>query len=291
MKTNNNLKSDEPPLSISPFETLISNVYIDHIEIIVTIRKYSFETTLYPILTKVDEYITSGRFDALPLIVGTLLTTINDKLALISGKEKSILEELASELFKEQISVLNSTEEGRSCWQKCLPIIEETCDFKGYDFLSLSQLVGFNLVKKSKSDNVKSKVDLPYYVWLGKSEHLIELIRDIKDKQWISNVNEFKKLFKPISEPNYTFSAKSEYKEKLLVLFAELKNYSLIRPKTNRGHFYPLTRYGVDFEKRLFEKEPKRYMENLKRKQVEYTCAVAEVQKMIRINCEINVDL
>nr|WP_294860485.1 hypothetical protein [uncultured Fluviicola sp.] len=319
MTTTNNLHADEPPSGYSPLEKIISEQYVDYAEIIATVRKHSFEATLYPVLKKVDDYIKANNYESIPNIIGTLLTTINDKLAEVSGREKEILEELTSELFKEQLTVLNSTKEGQLCWQKCLPVLKETCEFKAYNFELLAELLGLNFIKKSRSNDQFTRInltplnpkmlsiskqdennlyvaksierELPYYLWIGPEGKDLKLIRALKDKEWIRNIPEFKKLFKSISDPNYSFCASSENKEKLLVLFAELKREQLIRPKTNRGHFYPLGRYGSDLGKRLFEKEPKRYLENLKRRKGEYNSVLAEVQKIIRLNCGKNPDL
>jgi hypothetical protein len=228
--------------------------------------------------------INSKSYNSIPNVVGSLLSTINDKLSQLDGKEKVILEDLSSELFSTQISFLNSTEAGKICWQKCIPAIKDTCEFKGYDFEALSRLLKIDFVKKTKHYVTTDISSLPYYNWLESNKKLSELISHLKDKKWIRNANEFKKIFAPVSDVNYKYCAPSENKVKLLILFSELKNNNLIVPKINKGHLYPLYRYGVDLDIKLFQKEPKRYIESIKRKKVEYDSVLAEVQKIIRLN-------
>lgn len=271
------------PLS-TPLEIIIKETYLEWEKIIETVRKYNFEESLYPGFSKISNLINSKSYNSIPNVVGTLLSTINDKLSQLDGKEKEILEDLSSELFSTQISLLNSNDEGKLCWQKCIPAIKDTCEFKEYDFDALSRLLKIDFVKTSKIYTKNDSNSLPYYDWMESKNKLSELIRHIKDKQWIRNVNEFKKIFTPISDANYKYCAPSENKVKLLILFSELKNNNLIVPKINKGHLHPLYRYGVDLDIKLFQKEPKRYIESIKRKKVEYDSVLAEVQKIIRLN-------
>jgi hypothetical protein len=284
MKTKNNLHADEPPSGYSPLEKIISENYFDSAEIIVTIRKYHFETTLSPSLQKISYYIKSNKYHAIPNIVGTLLVSINDKIQLAEGKEKRILEGLSSTLFTEQIAHLNATKSGRECWDKCIPVLKDTCDFKNYNYEELSKLLKLDFIP---IDNSKKKVNrpLPYYKWMGNETDLIEIIRDIQSKKWISKVSEFRKLFKPVSDENYVFNASSEHIDKLIILFDELKTQQLIIPQKNKGHFYPLNRYGLDFDQKLFKKEPKKYVESIKSKKPYYESIQKEVQKLIDSNC------
>lgn len=268
----------------TPLEKIIKETYLEWEKIIETVRKHNFEESLYPSFKKVTGLIETKSYNSIPNVVGTLLTTINDKLSQVKDKEKEILEELASELFVAQITILNTTKEGKLCWKKCVPVLKDTCEFKGYDFEALSRLLKIDFVKITSPISQNKSNTLPYYEWLGKKNELSELLRDIKDKQWIRNINEFKKIFTPLTDINYKFSAPTENKEKLLMLFTALKASNLIMPKRNKGHLYPLSCYGMDFDKKLFEKEPKRYMETLKRKKVEYDSVLAEVQKIIRLN-------
>lgn len=266
------------------FEQYIENEYFNSEFMVFTVRKYKFESHFYPGFRTVNDLIENQKFDIIPKLVGSLLTTINDKLSQIKGEEKEILEKLAGELFSDQISILNSTVEGQKCWEKCLPILETTCEFKGYDFGELSKYLNFNFIKKPQQKISDKQVILPYYDWVGNKNKLYELINDLKSKQWIRNVNEFKKIFNPIINQQYKFCASSLNKEKLLVLFSELKKQNLIIPRKTNGHLYPLFLYGVDLEKKLFEKEPKRYLENLKRKKLEYATVLDEVNRLIRLN-------
>lgn len=247
---------------LSPLETIIKENYFDWETIIETVRDNSFEASLYPGFKLISDLIISEKFNTIPNIVGALLTTINEKIGELSGKQKHILEDLSSELFCALIEKLNSTLDGRECWKICIPIIKDTCEFKGYDFNVLSRMLKINFVKTHSHKFPQTSKLLPYYEWLGTKKSLTDLIRKLKDKEWIANVNEFKKIFSTSLSHDYTFSATSDNKGKLLVLFAELKEQNLIIPKRNKGHFFPLYLYGVDLEKRLFEKEPKRYMEN-----------------------------
>lgn len=269
---------------LSPLEQIICASYIDWEFIVQIVRENDFESSLYPGFKLVTDRIQSNNLESIPNLVGSLLTTINEKLKGLKGKEKQILEDLTSEIFIAQIELLNTTLNGRECWGKCIPVIKDTCDFKGYNFDVLSRMLKLNFVKVPNSTFQRTLENLPYYDWLGNKLALHELIKDLKAKQWIRNVNEFKKIFTSSLKSDFKFCAPSENKEKLLVLFSELKRQNLITPKKNKGHLFPLHLYGVDLEKKLYEKEPKRYLENLKRKKNEYETVLTEVQKLIRMN-------
>lgn len=270
--------------SLSPLEQIIKDNYIDWEYIVKTVRENDYEESLYPGFKHISDMIQSNRLDSIPNLVGSLLTTINEKLKVLTGKEKQILEDLSSEMFIAQRNLLLSKKNGNVCWERCIPIIKDTCDFKGYDFEVLSRMLKFNFVQSTNTTAQQSVENLPYYYWLGDKKALPELINDLKSKQWIRNINEFKKIFTPTIKPDFKFCAPTENKEKLLVLFSELKKQSLVVPKRNKGHLYPLFLYGVDLEKKLFEKEPKRYLENLKRKKTEYNAVLNEVHRLIKMN-------
>jgi hypothetical protein len=270
--------------NLSPLEHIIFDSYIDWELIVQIVRENDFEESLYPGFKHISDKIKSNKLESIPNLVGSLLTTINEKLKDLKGKEKQILEDLSIEMFLAQRELLLSKKNGNVCWERCIPAIKDTCDFKGYDFEVLSRMLKLNFVKPPNSALQRTLEDLPYYDWLGSKKALPELIKDLRSKQWIRNVNEFKRIFTPSIKPDFKFCAPTENKEKLLVLFTELKRQSLIVPKRNKGHLYPLYLYGVDLEKKLFEKEPKRYLENLKRKKLEYETVLEEVHKLIRLN-------
>ncbi len=270
--------------NLSPLEQIICDSYIDWELIVQIVRENDFEESLYPGFKSISDKIQTNNLESIPNLVGSLLTTINEKLKGQTGKEKQILEDLSSEMFIAQRNLLLSKKNGIVYWERCIPIIKDTCEFKGYDFEVLSRMLKFNFVHSTNSNAQHSVENLPYYNWLGSKKALPELINDLKSKQWIRHVNEFKKIFTPTLKPDFKFCAPTENKEKLLVLFTELKKQSLIAPKRNKGHLYPLFLYGVDLEKKLFEKEPKRYLENLKRKKHEYETVLEEVHQLIRMN-------
>lgn len=273
---------------MTAFEKQIIEIFNEGDHIVSVIRKHHFEKELANSFSVIMKEIDRGEYSVLPNLVGSVLVTINDKLRVINGEDKHILEQVSKILFEDPIHRLKQTKEGKECLSQCSYALEATCQYKGYDFQELNRMLElreFQVVRRNYT------LKLPYYDWQsGNLTELDGLTRDLKDKEIIDGVINFKKLFSPITTNNFKFTAKREKIDYLLILFSILKQMNLIKPKVLSGHFSPIEQFGLDNGEKLFQKKPNKLMEKLKRDQARYTRIHNEILRSVKFNCANSIE-
>lgn len=104
-----------------------------------------------------------------------------------------------------------------------------------------------------------------HYEWFGTESELDDLANDLKASGCIESKKDFKLLFKKNHPENLLVRFNASQIDLIVAVIGELKEKGLLSPRGIRGHFHPLTRYGVDLHGNvLFRTPPKGIWYNLK---------------------------
>jgi hypothetical protein len=280
---------------ISPkteFEHFLIDHYFDGESIVATVRKFDFEHDLFMAFDRLKSFISDKEFDRIPLVIGAILVTINDKLRTVQdANAKVILEELARTTFEGQIIDLKKSEIGKKCLIKCAKVLKETCELKGYNYETLNKLLNLErmiLIPFNQDD--KRALGHCYYDWCSNDlDELDELASDL-NKVVIDGVLNFKRLFRPIQDNKFTFKAYRSKLDELVVLFSVLKELELVKPRKISGHFTPLERYGTDNGKKLFDIKPHKVLERIKRNSKRYDALYTKMRETVESNCKESIE-
>ncbi|WP_299276380.1 hypothetical protein [uncultured Psychroserpens sp.] len=226
--------------------------------------KHNLDSIITNAIHSINERLNENEFKELPKISGIILNDINGVISNIKNRnEKKQIEYLLSDIFQDYIKTISIQDNSDIIIDEIIENLKIACEYRGYDYNTLTQILGLEKTKVLKPRFVAKKT---YYEWLGKESELDEITRDLADKKIIYSIKEFKKLFKPITSSFYVKFNK-EFKDEIIVFFQLLKNKKLIKPKGTSGHFAPLTQYSVDNEdvfliKKAINKEHERIKKN-----------------------------
>lgn len=277
--------------------TLIDKIFVNKKEqVFILLSKYEldkFITTFHSKIISLQKEDLTGEKKILSSLASSFLTRINSILEnLTSIEEKEELEYILSEISNEFIFQIIQ-KEGISNHQVLTEIkdsIVTTCEANNWNVEALMKLTKIDVlhalaVKSSPTlevaDKKQDKTNIYYYLWLKSSDELDEFCYNLKDQKIIKSVSEFKKLF-----TNHTGDIKvrmeGDQLEFIIILFDQLKENEYIKVYGTRGHFFPLTNYCVDFNKKeLIKKPPKRIKELIRRDHVKHQQLLTNVKKLI----------
>lgn len=251
----------------SLLEKKLHEKYLDADKHIAIIRKYDFENYINNVFTIIDDLKNEKSEKDIISVSNSVLTQINEKLKQVKSEtDKKTIKYLLSEIFNEYIKELDE-KLSVNFMPSLIENLKRTSVLSNYDFSELEKLLRFDFYNtlKPKKNNAKRI----YYSWNAKQHQLDEFVRDIKDKKIILSIKEFKKLFQ--SSGNAFYRGNKEKTDDLVIIFVILKEMKLISPKYTSGYFSPLFRYGIDNQNNfLFEKQPNKYHDLLKRNHQKY---------------------
>lgn len=252
----------------SILEQKIKEKYENPKQLLKLIRKHNAEDFLNNVFQLVIEFTDKKSENELVSLATVILTKLDDVLFSIENiEERKMLKYAITDIFKTDIQAVS-----KNLSEKFIPNLISTLKTNSFllnnNYQELESLLGLKRYEILKSKRF-SNADAPYYDWLGKEQELDELIRDLKDKDIIYSIIDFKKLF---SEAEKTFFTVNKDKvEDLVLVFSILKDLELIRPKLRSGYFSPLVHFALDQDKNiLFTKPPNKIHYALKQKSRNY---------------------
>lgn len=287
--------------------TLIDKIFVNKKEqVFALLSKYELDKFINTFHSKIvslqKEDLTSEK-KILSSLSSSFLTRINSTLEnLTSIDEKEELEYILSEISNEFIFLIIQ-KEGISNSQILTEIKESivtTCEANNWNVEALMKLTKIDILHaisvKSASpltntttNDKKNKSPVYYYKWL-KSD-LNELSYNLKDQKTIKSAAEFKKLFEN-HKGDIKVRVNKNQLEFIIILFDELKRNQFIKVCGTRGHFFPLTNYCVDFDKKeLIKKPPKRIKELVCRDKVKHKQIMDKVNVLLDLNLDKENDL
>lgn len=248
----------------SILEQKIKEKYENPTQLLKLIRKHDAEVFLNNVFQLVIEFTDKKSENELVSLATVILTKLDDVLFSIENiEERKMLKYAITDIFKADIQAVSN-----DLSDDFIPSLISTLKTNSFllnnNYKELESLLGLKRYDILKSKRFSS-TEAPYYDWLGKEQELDELIRDLKDKDIIHNITDFKKIF---SEAEKTFFTVNKDKmEDLVLIFSILKDLELIRPKLKSGYFSPLVHYALDEAKNiLFAKPPHKIHYALKQK-------------------------
>ncbi len=259
------------------------NQYANAEELKGILHLYGIDELLNRMLKTIDDLSEKNPLD-ITKWAGTILTSINEKLRLISRNEdKEKMEYLFADLFQGFIeNVLAKSQKPSLALSEIYDTLKITCELNEYDFDTLVTVLGLN--KHKHILKLSSTFDKRHYSWNKTQGELKELASDVKNKGWIKSSSEFYKLCMG-DEKLKEFRVLEKGKEMLLLLFDKLYGQRIISVKGGKGHFSPLVSVAVgDNGQYLYEKKVNKYHESLKRDKLSYLKKFNEIDKLIRIN-------
>lgn len=286
---------------------LIDKIFVNKKEqVFVLLSKYELDKFISTFHSKImnlqKEDLTSEK-KTLSSLASSFLTRINSILEnLTSIEEKEELEYILSEISNEFIFQIIQ-KEGISNGQVLTEIkdsIVTTCEANNWNVEALMKLTKIDIlhalsVKSAPpltnitTNNTKNKPLVYYYDWL-KSD-LNELSYNLKDQKTIKSISEFKKLFTN-HDGDIKVRMNGDQLEFIIILFDELKRNKFIKACGSKGHFFPLTNYCVDFDKKeLIKKPPKRIKELVSRNKVKHKQLMDRVNILLDLKQDSENDL
>jgi len=248
----------------SILEQKIQEKYENPTLLLKVIRKYDSEVFLNNVFQLITEFTDKKSENELLSLANTILTKLNDVLFKISNiEERKMVKYAITDIFKTDILAVN-----QNLSEHFIPNLINTLKTSSFllnnNYQELESLLGLKRFDILKSKRFSS-TDSPYYDWLGKEYELDEFIKDLKDKNIIESVKDFRKLFSATEKTFFTVNqAKTE---DLVLIFSILKDLELIQPKQKSGYFSPLVQYALDNEQKvLFTKPPNKIHYALKQK-------------------------
>lgn len=261
-------QAKQPRFMNSILEQKIKEKYENPKQLLKLIRKHNAEDFLNNVFQLVIEFTDKKSENELVSLATVILTKLDDVLFSIENiEERKMLKYAITDIFKTDIQAVS-----KNLSEKFIPNLISTLKTNSFllnnNYQELESLLGLKRYEILKSKRF-SNADAPYYDWLGKEQELDELIRDLKDKDIIYSIIDFKKLF---SEAEKTFFTVNKDKvEDLVLVFSILKDLELIRPKLRSGYFSPLVHFALDQDKNiLFTKPPNKIHYALKQKSRNY---------------------
>jgi hypothetical protein len=228
------------------------------------IRKHGAETFLNNVFQLITEFTDQKSENELLTLSSTILTKLNDVLLTIDDdEERRMIKYAITDIFKTDIRAV-SKRFSDSFIPSLINTLKTSSFLLNNNYKELESLLGLKRYAILKSKRFASS-DSPYYDWLGRDYELDELIRDLKDKDIIYSIKDFKKLF--MATGHSFFEVNVEKLDDLIIIFSILYDLNLIQAKRKSGHFSPLTHFGVDNQQNLlFTKPPNKIHYGLKQK-------------------------
>lgn len=278
-------------------EKLLSHIYPvdDAKQAYDLVHGYELSAILQIAIDKTDYFIGIGEKEEENRIVtnigglaSSFLSGINSKLVHVTTADEKrkielIVSDVAFELIKNILD--NFSGDGRLLLNAIHESVRMTCDFNGYDFNIIEQLIPFAkyIAMQPSSDNRMSSSPLVhvYYKWNSNKYNLNSLSETLKSKKIIKRVRDFHMLFESPRE-RFTICFNSAYHDELIVLFDMLYAKEHISPVGTKGHFVPLKSYAVDLgNQSLIKKQPKTIKYTLKKNKRKWSELNSEVGKWI----------
>lgn len=286
---------------------LIDKIFVNKKEQVFSLlSKYEldkFISTFHSKIMNLKKEDLAGEKMTLSSLASSFLTRVNSILEnLTSNEEKKDLEYILSEISNEFIFQIIQKED-ISITQVLTEIkdsIITTCDANNWNVEVLMKITKIDLLHalsvKSASPLTntattykKNKPQVYYYGWL-KSD-LNEFSYNLKDQKIIKSIAEFKKLFTN-HDGNIKIRMNGDQLEFIIILFDELKKNKFIKTFGTRGHFFPLTNYCVDFDKKeLIKKPPKRIKELVSRDKAKHQQIMDKVNILLDLKKNNQKDL
>lgn len=276
-------------------EKVLGNIYVDEVsDSMELLKKYGLDEFLGQFAEKVyspDIHLTFRSAKATSAIAGSILTRANTIIGKVVGEDKSLLERIVADIAKEFFEhvVRNTGVSKNELRFEIKESLVAVSNANGWNAEELMKTINFLTADPDEGEiiNVNSLLiptKVVYYEWLVKSPRRDMFIGGLKSEGLIKSEVDFRKLFQK-HDGNVLVKLDKSRLEFMLVLIAALVHPSKkwIGMKGGRGHFVPLYNYGVDFEENLlFENEPKRVMETLKKKQNKYQEILRGVDLFLR---------
>lgn len=277
-------------------EQVLRNIYVNEVSASMELlNKYGLDEFLGQFAEKVyspDIHLTFGSTKSVGLIAGTMLTRINSTIGKIEGEEKNLVERIVADIaiaFLGHVAT-NSTLDRKALFEDVRESLETVSSVNGWNVNELMKRLKFDMlsgIAATTSDKnlliPESKPTITYYDWLVRTPGRDKFIRDLKAEGYIKSEVEFRGLFNVYDE-DFTVRIDKSRTEFLLLLIVTLVNQDekWLGTKGSRGHFLPLKKCAVDFEENLlFKKDPKRIIENLKKKSEKYQMIKGEVERFL----------
>ena len=273
MRTNNN-----------SVESVLSEIFFDDYELAITKLK---EYDLYEITEKHLDYyfkiIEIKKASNFNVVYVTFVQSVNSIFKSIDNSEEveflkyllsSIGNYLIDELIKKKIISIVDLKNTRDS-------LMNVYDLQGFDYNDFEKRTHLNrIVSIYESQNINlENQKFVHYEWLGDNNLFDEISRNLKSKNYIKSIKNFKSIFttKPVN-----FFISKNYKEFIVILFDLLYERKIIKPKVMKGHLAPLKLYARDFENNLlYKKEMKHIKFTLKNNPAKYHQLRAKAEKWL----------
>ena len=223
-------------------------------ELAALLSKFQLYALILQAITIIERKIAVNALADVPKVVGVIFYDINTAFLKIEDRSnKKRIEYLLTDLLEAYLDCIFKHNNSMVVIQDIAEHIGITCEYLGYDFQKLSISIYFEKYAVL-SPSVSSGKCL-YYEWLGETEALDDIAKDLYDQKYIYSVKEFKRMFKPI-KGDLKVRFNREKLDEVIILFQSLKELELIksRGKNNSGHFAPFIAYAVDNENLVFIK-------------------------------------
>ena len=234
--------------------TKLNQKYQNAEELASLLSKFQLYPLILQAITIIERKIAVNALADVPKLVGVIFYDINTAFLKIEDRSnKKRIEYLLTDLLEAYLECIFKHNNSLAVIQDIAEHIRIVCEYLGYDFQKLSISIYFEKYTVL-SPSVSSGKCL-YYEWLGETEALDDIAKDLYDQKYIYSVKEFKRMFKPI-KGDLKVRFNREKLDEVIILFQSLKELALIksRGKNNSGHFAPFIAYAVDNENLVFIK-------------------------------------
>jgi hypothetical protein len=232
----------------------LAEKYENSNELLELLEKFNLDKVISNAIRQIENKITNEKFNDLPKISGIILNDINSVIETIKDKEeKTKLEYFLSDIFQDYILQINKLPNSQRIINELIENVKTACEYRGYNYMELDKLLSL----EKQTHIIRKFTNELYYEWLREDYELDEIIRDLKDKNYIYSLKDFKKLFKPHSETLFIKFNKT-FTDEIIIFFQLLKEEKLVIPrgKGNSGHFAPFVKYAIDNENNFFIEKP-----------------------------------
>ena len=267
-------------------EEILSDIYFDEIEEAINkLKDYNLLEEVDKKLRFLESQIEQKRKLNLNVFAISFLQSINTNVLNIQNIEdkeflKCILSDIGTYLIDVFIMEGTINVHGLKDLEGSLKSISE---IEGYNYRDLEKHIQLRrAINNQSSMNNQYEIKttkLVYYDWTTDDYILNEIAGNLKSEESISCAITFKKLF---SDKPKKVSINRKSKDFIVVLFDVLHKKGLIKPRGNKGHFIPLSRYAVDFENNLlFNKAMKQEKYTIKKNESKYIALKRKAEKWI----------
>jgi hypothetical protein len=252
----------------SILEQKIKEKYQNPTQLLKVIRKHNSEVFLNNVFQLISEFTDKKSENELLSLANIILTKLNDVLFAIDNiEERKMVKYAITDIFKTDIRAVS-----QNLSEHFVPNLINTLKTSSFllnnNYQELESLLGLKRFDILKSKRFLS-TNAPYYDWLGREFELDEFTKDLKDKNIIHSIKDFKKLFSATEKTFFTVN-KDKIND-LVLIFSILKDLELIRPRLKSGYFSPLVQFALDDEQKvLFIKPPNKILYALKQKARNY---------------------